>query len=216
MNTQAIKKSFHEGRPILLLDPDRENEVDFVFPNETIQNSTLLLMLQHGKGLLCTALDEKHLLQNGFFKLPANNTDPFFTNFFVPVDHRSVHTGISTPERVCTLQALAKNNPISHFVYPGHVSLLGGKELSNRKGHTEASIELCELTGFSRAATIIEILDPQGNTHNIQYAKSIAKKHKLPFCSIQEVYTAMIQKKPFIKINFRSFSSYRIWKFPTL
>jgi 3,4-dihydroxy 2-butanone 4-phosphate synthase/GTP cyclohydrolase II len=200
MNIQEIKQCFIHHKPILLYDPERENEVDFVIPTAYIQESTLNFMLQYGKGLLCCALDQDTLLKKGFFPLPSNHKDSLSTNFFIPVDHRSVYTGISTKDRIATLHSLAQLNSIEDYIYPGHVSLLGGIGLNKRKGHTEAALELCELTGCSRTATIIELLDHQGESHTIHYAKSIAKDFDLPFCSIQDIFAQSIQQKPFVKI----------------
>jgi 3,4-dihydroxy 2-butanone 4-phosphate synthase / GTP cyclohydrolase II len=201
MNIQNIKQSFCENKPILIYDPERENEVDFVIPNSCLNNSTLHFMLQYGKGLLCCAKDQDNLLQGGFFPLPSNQKDPFSTNFFIPVDHHSVHTGIGIEERIKTLQALDHSCSISNFMYPGHIPLLGGIGLHKRKGHTEASLEICESAGFSRTATIIELLDERGDTHTLSYAKKIASQFHLPFCSVQDVYATMIQKKTFIQVT---------------
>ncbi len=204
MDIQEVKHCFHHHKPILLYDPKRENEVDFVIPNTCIHESTLNFMLQYGKGLLCCAVDQDVLLKKGFFPLPSNHKDSLSTNFFIPVDHHSVNTGISTKERITTLHSLAQLKSIEDFIYPGHISILGGIGLNNRKGHTEAALELCELTDYPRIVTIIELLDHHGESHSISYAKAIANDFQLSFCSIQDVFMHSIQRKSFVKMVSRA------------
>ena len=91
----------------------------------------------------------------------GDNTTPLRTNFTVPVDHRSVRTGITAAERAATILALIdpKSQP-DDFLRPGHVSPLIAKEggVLRRAGHTEAAVDLARMAGLQPAGVLCEVL----------------------------------------------------------
>lgn len=199
MNISKIRDEFLKGKPVIITDRNRESEGDMVFPSEIADEKIINMFITHGRGLLCTCTDENILTENGFFKLPVNGYDKHYTNFFIPVDYKKSDTGISAYERAQTVKKLSEKPKISEFIYPGHVSLLGGKGLENRRGHTEASVELCELCGFSRFSVIVEILDEKGNSHNFDYIRELSEKFKILTVSVEEIFEEMISKKNIVK-----------------
>ncbi|AKI96614.1 bifunctional 3,4-dihydroxy-2-butanone-4-phosphate synthase/GTP cyclohydrolase II [Kosmotoga pacifica] len=196
MDIAKIRKAFLEGKPVVLIDDKREMEADLIFPSE-LANASVINTMIDGKGMLCVAMDEHTLFEKGFFKLPSRNSE---TNFFVPVDHFDAGTGISASDRAKTIRALAKGENINAFRYPGHVHLLGGVGLNKRQGHTELSLELMELCGFSRSAIIIEILDSHGNSHNIDFTKQHAKKNGFLIITRNQVIQEYTKSKQLVKV----------------
>lgn len=191
-----LREYIENGKPIIVLDEEREVEADFVFPAERIDEKVLDFMVMHGKGLLCLTADEKDLLGRNFFKLPSNSN----TNYHIPIDYGS-GTGISASERAETCRKFSEGLSLDHFKYPGHVFVLGGKGLKDRKGHTEASLELMEILGFKRYSVIIEILDDSGNSHNLNYIHGISKKYSIPLITIKDIWTEYIKSKRVMKIS---------------
>ncbi|AIF68572.1 3,4-dihydroxy-2-butanone 4-phosphate synthase [Palaeococcus pacificus DY20341] len=196
MDLEKLRKSILEGKPIVLIDEDREVEADLVYPAETITPQTLNFMLQ-AKGMLCLAMDEEEALRRGFFKLPSKDNE---TNFLISVDYKETFTGISAEERALTAKKIAEGLSIEHFRYPGHLHLLGGVGINRRKGHTEASLELMEMLGFKRYALIIELLDEEGNSHNFEFIQNFAEKHELPVITIKEVLKEVVKRKNFVRV----------------
>ncbi|AFN04509.1 bifunctional 3,4-dihydroxy-2-butanone-4-phosphate synthase/GTP cyclohydrolase II [Pyrococcus furiosus DSM 3638] len=196
MNIEEIRNSFLSGRPAVLIDEERENEADLVFPAEIATPKVVNFMLS-AKGLLCLALDMEEGIKRGFFKLPNNGGE---TNFLIPVDYKDVFTGITAEERALTARKVAEGLGIENFRYPGHLPLLGGLGLNKRKGHTEASLELVEMAGFKRYALIIEILDDKGYSHNLDYAFHFAKEHDLPLIRIREIWKEFVRRKQLIHV----------------
>jgi 3,4-dihydroxy 2-butanone 4-phosphate synthase/GTP cyclohydrolase II len=196
MDLEKLRKSLLEGKPIILIDEEREVEADLIYPAELANAEVINFMLQ-AKGMLCLAMDEEEALKRGFFKLPSKNNE---TNFLISVDYKETFTGISAEERALTAKKIAEGLDIKHFRYPGHLHLLGGIGINKRKGHTEASLELVEMLGFKRYAVIIELLDEEGNSHNFEFIRNFAKKHDLPMVTIKEVFKEVVRKKCFVKV----------------
>ncbi len=198
MKKDKILNAFKNNKPIILWDPRKEKEADFVFPGETITKEIINFMLKKGRGLLCIAAKEEDLVERGFFALPTNEKDMFHTNYFITIDYKDTKTGITAKERAKTISALSEGLPISQFIYPGHVHLLGSKGIENRRGHTEGSVELMELLSLKPYAVIIEILDDEGDSHNFNYIKKLSEDYGLPLVNMQEIYREVIKKKIFI------------------
>lgn len=192
---KKVNNAIFNNKPIIITDKKNEYEADMVFPSEKINKEIISFMILKGKGLLCTVADESYLLDKGFFKMPTNNKDKLGTNYFISLDYKLTDTGISAQERSDTIKFLANEKDISFFKYPGHVQLLGSKPFNIRKGHTESSVELLNMAGFSRFSTIIEILDDKGDSHNFEYIHELAKKYDLPVVSVEDIFFEYVIRK---------------------
>ncbi|MEY3542383.1 MAG: hypothetical protein RLZZ204_1195, partial [Bacteroidota bacterium] len=99
-------------------------------------------------------------------------------------------TGISAHERSLTAKLITdKNSTPADFIKPGHLFPVVAKKqgLLEREGHTEASVDLCKLTGRYPAAIICEIMQEDGTMMRREGLFSFAKEHKLPIVSIQQI-----------------------------
>lgn len=90
-----------------------------------------------------------------------NNTDSLKTAYTISIDAaKGTTTGISASDRSTTIKLLASPDcqPES-FNRPGHVFPLRAVDggVLKRVGHTEASIDLCRLSGKAPVAAISEI-----------------------------------------------------------
>jgi 3,4-dihydroxy 2-butanone 4-phosphate synthase/GTP cyclohydrolase II len=119
------------------------------------------------------------------------NEDNHTTAFTVTVDAIAGRsTGIPAEERANTLRALADiNSQPTDFARPGHVfpliSVAGG--LHERRGHTEASIALCELSGSNSAAVLSELVNDDGSMMRGAQITDFANQHGLQVISIEEL-----------------------------
>jgi 3,4-dihydroxy 2-butanone 4-phosphate synthase/GTP cyclohydrolase II len=110
------------------------------------------------------------------------------TAFTVTVDAVNTEFGVSAREQTTTCLALATSNEASSFRRPGHVSPLvacdGG--LINRKGCTEAAIDLCRLAGLGACAAMSTITtsDKMG-VANKEDVLHFAKTHNICVITIQ-------------------------------
>ena len=188
---EAIR-DIKKGKIIVVVDdPSRENEGDLIASAELITASTINFMAKYGRGLVCVPMAEAKAEKLGLHHMSQNSQDPFKTAWAVSVDAaRGVTTGISAHDRARTIKLLAsgRSNKKS-FIRPGHVFPLRAKKggVLVRAGHTEASIDLMELSGLSPAGVICEIMNEDGTMARMPDLIKFAKKHKLKICTIEDL-----------------------------
>lgn len=187
--------ALRSGRPVLVLDDDhRENEGDLVLAAELAQPSTVNLMLNEGRGLVCVAaapalVDRLHLPQ-----MVERNSDSHGTAFTVSVDACTTGTGISAADRAATIRALA--NPSTRpedLRRPGHIFPLRAvaEGLVERRGHTEAAVELAVRAGLAPAAAICEVLDEDGAPADCAYLTELAARLEIPMLHVDDIALAV-------------------------
>ncbi|MEJ5256833.1 MAG: bifunctional 3,4-dihydroxy-2-butanone-4-phosphate synthase/GTP cyclohydrolase II [Fervidobacterium sp.] len=196
----TVRNEFLQGKPVIVIDSEREVEGDFVFPAEICTAETMNFITTVGKGLLCVVGREEELIKRGFFKLPSN----FGANYFVPIDYPDMSsnykTGIPACERALTCRMFSDEKlNLSEFRYPGHVTVIGAKEFSVRKGHSEASVELVRLAGFKPYSVIIEILDNNGDSHDLDYLYEMSEEHGLLILDIIDIWNMYVKNEQLIK-----------------
>ena len=191
-NLEQVLSDFRAGKFIVVTDDEsRENEADLILLAEKSTAENIGFMVRYTSGVICgviTAETAKRL------KLPLmvkRNEDNHSTAFTVTVDAIAGRsTGIPAEERANTLRALADiNSQPTDFARPGHVfpliSVAGG--LHERRGHTEASIALCELSGSNSAAVLSELVNDDGSMMRGAQITDFANKHGLQVISIEEL-----------------------------
>ena len=93
-----------------------------------------------------------------------DNADCNKTAYTISIDSSdaSVSTGISAHDRAATCRALAAVDATSlSFRRPGHVFPLQARDggIIERKGHTEAAVDMCRLAGKRPAGVICELVE---------------------------------------------------------
>ncbi len=175
---------------IVVDDEDRENEGDFICAAEKITPEIVNFMITHGRGQVCMPVLPDICERLRLDPIVDVNTSPTGTPYTIPVDHRSVRTGIEAQERARTIQAIVDpSSKPSDFVRPGHLYPLRAKEggVLRRAGHTEATVDLVRLTGMTPAGVLCEILDEKGNRADRDQLFAIAEKFGLQITSIEEL-----------------------------
>ena len=177
---------------IILVDSkDRENEGDLVFPAQFITPQIVNFMALHARGLICVSLDKESAQRMGLPQMVENNSSPQKTAFTVSVEAASgVSTGISAADRSRTIQVLS--NPTSKpqdLARPGHIFPIQAQEggVLKRAGHTEASVDLCQLSGLRSAAVICEIMNLDGTMARLPQLETFSKKHGIKIGSIEDL-----------------------------
>jgi len=182
----AIKR----GEMVIITDDeDRENEGDFVMAGEDATPEAINFMTQHGRGLLCVAMERGRLEDLGLAKMVSRGGDlPFGTAFMDSVDAREgITTGISAHDRALTVQLLASETSTpKDFVCPGHMFPLEAKEggVLRRAGHTEAAVDLARMAGKRPSGLICEILSEDGSMARVPELRKLADKRGLKMGSI--------------------------------
>jgi len=187
-----VLADFKAGKFVIVTDDEnRENEGDLILFAEKANAENIGFMVRYTSGVICGVITPETAKRLKLPLMVKRNEDNHTTAFTVTVDviaGRS--TGIPAEERANTLRALADlDSKPTDFARPGHVfplvSVPGG--LHERRGHTEASIALCELTGSNRAAVLSELVNDDGSMMRGAQITEFAKTHNLEVISIEEL-----------------------------
>jgi len=177
---------------IVVDDEDRENEGDFICAAECINPEMINFMATHGRGLICTPIEDKRADELELNMMVSNNTALHETAFTVSIDliGQGCTTGISAYDRSSGIKAMIDPNiKASDFARPGHIFPLRAKSggVLRRTGHTEAAIDLARLAGYYPAGVLVEILNEDGTMARLPNLIKIAEKHQLKIISIEDL-----------------------------
>ena len=78
-----------QGKIVMVIDdPDRENEGDFICAAEFATPENINFMATHGKGLICMPMNKELCKQLGLNQMVEQNTDNHQTAFTVSIEDR--------------------------------------------------------------------------------------------------------------------------------
>lgn len=189
--TEAIEVMAKGGLVIIVDDEDRENEGDFVVAAEHMTPDIMNTLITDGRGLVCCSMHGSLIDRLGIpMMVPDNrNSSGFGTGFTCSVEASSgVSTGISAADRSHTVRVLANpNSTPASIAMPGHIFPLRAKDggVLERRGQTEASVDLAVLAGLRPAAVICEILKEDGDMMRLPELLVYGEKHGIPVISVE-------------------------------
>lgn len=191
-NFDKIIKDIKAGIPLVVVDEyTRENEGDVVIAAEKATRDNLVFTLNHAGGLMCVPCSGKILDRLQVPIMTSNSNDPLETPFTVSVDAITVGTGMPVEDRLKTISTMAdENSTVADLRFPGHLFPLRARDglLKDRRGHTEASIELMRLAGMKDIAVICEIMNNDGTMTRGEQLTNFAKVYRLNIISVEEIY----------------------------
>jgi 3,4-dihydroxy 2-butanone 4-phosphate synthase/GTP cyclohydrolase II len=198
--------NFKHGKPIIVVDAEsRENEGDIIIAAEKATQENVNFCASQGKGLICISIDEATAKRLDLQPMNSNHQDNFHTAFYDSIDagHQfGITTGISAKERAITAKLITdKASKPSDFIKPGHLFPVVAKQngVLVRAGHTEASVDLCNITGQYPAAIICEIMQEDGDMMRREALHFFAKKHSLKIISTQQIIEYRKQTENFVQ-----------------
>ncbi len=188
-----------QGKMIVVVDDEeRENEGDLLALAEFMTPETINFMATYGRGLICTPISQQLAQKLALKPMVSVNTDNHQTAFTVSIDHVDTTTGISAFERAMTIQKMVEPQAkAAGFRRPGHVFPLIAKEngVLERRGHTEATIDLAKLCNSIPAGVICEIMGDDGEMLRFNGLVKYAAQHHLKMISIEALATYLRQQK---------------------
>ncbi len=193
------------GRVIIVVDDeDRENEGDFICAAECVTPEIINFMATHGRGLICTPIDEKRADELQLDMMVSSNTALHETAFTVSIDliGHGCTTGISAYDRATGIRALVDpNTRPEDFARPGHIFPLRAKTggVLRRTGHTEAAIDLARLAGYYPAGVLVEILNEDGTMARLPQLADIAGRFDLKIIAIKDLVAYRMRNERLIR-----------------
>lgn len=192
------------GKIIIVVDDeDRENEGDFICAAEVVTPEMINFMATHGRGLICTPIEEHRADELDLKPMVPENTAPHETAFTISIDllGHGCSTGISAYDRSTGIRWMT--NPAakgSDFARPGHIFPLRAKTggVLRRTGHTEAAIDFARMAGLYPAGVLVEILNEDGTMARLPQLLKIAERFDLKIVSIDDLVAYRMQTESLI------------------
>jgi len=196
---EALEEIRSGGMVIVMDDEDRENEGDLIMAAEFATPNQTAFMVNYTTGILCVPLTAARATELQLSVMVSDNTDPNGTAFTVTTDALSAGTGVSAADRCITFKQLADSNfKASHFRRPGHVFPLIAKPggVRERRGHTEAAVDLCKLAGLAPVGIIGELVNKDGSMKRLADCITFSQKYNLKIVTIEQLLAYRIAKEP--------------------
>jgi 3,4-dihydroxy 2-butanone 4-phosphate synthase/GTP cyclohydrolase II len=184
-------RRIRRGEMVLVVDDeDRENEGDLTLAAEWVTAEAINFMLRWARGLVCMPCDAGRLEELEIAPMVAPASAGCDTAFTVSIDHRNAGSGIGAADRALTIRRLLdpEARP-EHFVRPGHVFPLRARPggVLERRGHTEAAVDLARLAGLAPVAVICEVLHDDGSPARLPYLELFAQEHRIAMISVDQL-----------------------------
>jgi 3,4-dihydroxy 2-butanone 4-phosphate synthase/GTP cyclohydrolase II len=187
---EALKR-IRRGEMVLVVDDeDRENEGDLTMAASWVTAEAVNFMLTWARGLVCMPCDVGRLDELDFWPMVPPDRAGNDTAFTVSIDHVTAGSGIGAADRAITIRNVldpaARPSDVSR---PGHVFPLRARPggVLERRGHTEASVDLARLAGLPPVAVICEVLCEDGSPARFPYLERFAADHRIAIVSVDQV-----------------------------
>jgi 3,4-dihydroxy 2-butanone 4-phosphate synthase/GTP cyclohydrolase II len=192
-SVETALDELRQGRMVVVVDDeDRENEGDLVMAAEKVTPEAINFMATHGRGLVCLAMTSERLGALELAVMSAGDGALGGTAFTMSIDARGhgVTTGISAHDRARTIRAAVDAGSVpDDFARPGHVFPLSARPggVLERRGHTEAAVDLARLAGLRPAGVICEILRDDGAMARLPDLAGFCARHDLVMIRVADL-----------------------------
>ena len=184
-------EDLRQGKVIVVVDdPDRENEGDVVCAARYATAENVNFMASYARGLICMPMSRELTKKLALSQMVTDNTDNHCTAFTVSIDHVSTGTGISAAERsVTAVKCTCPDARPEDFRRPGHMFPLEARPggVLERKGHTEATVDLMKIAGLGECGLCCEIMNDDGTMMRTSGLLEFARIHRLKIITVESI-----------------------------
>ena len=180
------------GKMVIITDAeDRENEGDLVMAAQFVTPQAINFMIKHARGLVCLPMNDELVDRLRLPQMTQKNGAQYGTNFTVSIEAaEGISTGISAADRAHTIQtAVSPEVRPEDIVQPGHIFPLRSQKggVLVRAGHTEAAVDLSQMSGLMPAGVICEILNDDGTMARMPELMKFAEEHGIKIGTIADL-----------------------------
>ena len=183
-------------------DPDRENEGDLCMAAQFATAERIAFMAREARGLICLSLTQERCEHLDLPLMVPSNDGCEATGFCVSIEAATgVTTGISAADRARTIQvAVSTQSGPDDLVRPGHVFPLRARPggVLERRGQTEAAIDLTRLAGLRPGGVLCEIMNPDGTMARGLELQAFCRRHDLPMVTVAQLAEHLNATEPAI------------------
>jgi 3,4-dihydroxy 2-butanone 4-phosphate synthase len=201
---QRIEKALEAlsaGRGVLVTDDEsRENEGDLIFAAQSLTVPQMALLIRECSGIVCLCLTEAKARALDLPMMVEENNSQFLTAFTVSVEAaKGVTTGVSASDRLTTVKAaIAEGAVPSDLHRPGHVFPLVARPggVLERRGHTEAVVDLMRLAGLEPYGVLCELTNADGSMARMEEVIAFAEREGYPVVTVEDVAFYRLRGEP--------------------
>lgn len=180
------------GKMVIITDAeDRENEGDLVMAAQFVTPQAINFMIKYARGLVCLPMNDELVDRLRLPQMTQKNGAQYGTNFTVSIEAaQGISTGISAADRAHTIQtAVSPEVRPEDIVQPGHIFPLRSQKggVLVRAGHTEAAVDLAQMSGLMPAGVICEILNDDGTMARMPELMKFAEEHGIKIGTIADL-----------------------------
>lgn len=195
----AALTALQQGNGVLVVDDeDRENEGDLIFAAESLTCAQMAMLIRECSGIICLCLPEERVERLELPMMVEHNTSSMGTGFTVSIEAaEGVTTGVSAADRLRTVQAAIADNATPHdLCRPGHVFPLRARAggVLERRGHTEATVDLMRLAGRKPFGVLCEVTNPDGTMARLPEIIAFASRYGMPVLSVEDIAAYRIKQ----------------------
>jgi len=187
-------EAFARGEFLVVMDDEnRENEGDIILSASKCTTEKMAWMIKHTSGYICISLSDERVSDLDIPMMVPDNQERHRTAYTVTVDCKEgTTTGISAHDRALTARSLVSPSVSpSDFTRPGHLVPLRARPggVLERKGHTEAGLDLCKIAGHPEGGLLCELVndDLQGSMARRDDCREFADRWGLKMISVEMI-----------------------------
>ncbi|MFJ6844937.1 3,4-dihydroxy-2-butanone-4-phosphate synthase [Streptomyces griseoluteus] len=188
------------GRPVIVVDDaDREDEGDLIMAAQFATAEALGFFVRWTGGLICAPMAPEIADRLQLPLMVPSASGPETCAYTVSVDAVGVGSGISAADRALTVRTLADASTApDRLVRPGHVFPLRARPggIAERRGHTEATVDLLRLAGLAPVGVLSEVCEDDGSVARFDRLRAFADEHALALVSIEQLARALRPADP--------------------
>ena len=188
----AALEALRAGRGVCVVDDEnRENEGDLIYSAEFLTKEQMALLIRECSGIVCLCLTPEHCARLDLPLMAEHNTNRQGTAFTVSIEAaEGVTTGVSAADRVATIKAaVADDARPEDLLRPGHVFPLMARPggVLERRGHTEATVDLMRLAGLRPCGVLCELTREDGVMMRLPEVADFARRHDMIVLSVEDI-----------------------------
>ncbi|MBU1155098.1 MAG: 3,4-dihydroxy-2-butanone-4-phosphate synthase [Proteobacteria bacterium] len=180
------------GRGVLVTDDeDRENEGDLIFAAQSLTTEQMAALIRECSGIVCLCLPSDKVKSLDLPPMSSQNSSRYQTAFTVSIEAaQGVTTGVSAVDRLTTVRAaIADQAQPGDLNRPGHVFPLQSRDggVLERRGHTEATVDLMRLAGLKPYGVLCELTNPDGTMARLPRIVEFAQANDYPVLTVEDL-----------------------------
>jgi 3,4-dihydroxy 2-butanone 4-phosphate synthase / GTP cyclohydrolase II len=187
-----ILEDIKQGKMVIVCDDeDRENEGDLTMAAELVTPEAINFMATRGRGLICLPMNPELIDRLRIPEIQKHNAPRMDTAFTASIDAADgITTGICAHDRARTIRVAAdpESGP-EDLVMPGHIFPLRARPggVIERRGQTEAAVDLARLACLGPAGAICEVMKDDGTMARVPDLEGFSERHGIKMVTVEQI-----------------------------